>query len=346
MGVLCVLTLDLLLLPGAGANPPRAKQEDPSGPQGLALANSLLMRKQFKEAIKAYKHENALERKQSADCYWGMASAYWGLKDFKKVEENCDRALQYSSANSPLQGLAHNLNGLAAEQRGLTGDRKEFAKAEDEFQAAYKASLGTPNDAIILFNLGVTQLQDHQDARGIATLSAYLAKVPQGLTADRARRVIADPKLASLPAAPDFTLTALDGRSYSLAGLRGKIVLLDFWATWCPPCQEAIPSLISLDKKFSSPSFVMISVSVDTDDKAWRKFIQKHEMDWPQYRDNNGSLGRTFGIDAVPTCFLIDQDGVVLYRDSGWGNGSEMILAANIAKELKMLAKDTAQSNP
>lgn len=309
----------------------------------MAQAESLLKAKEFKKAIKAFERVNAREGNKSAACYWGIAQAYWGLGDFKKTEENCDQVLEYVGANAQMEVYAHELKGVVAHARGVQGDLKGFKVAEQEFQAAYKLDTGDPHRMTMLFNLGLTELQNGEKDEGIATLKNYLAQVPKGEAADLARRMIANPRLASADLAPDFSLTALDGRNYSLEQLRGKIILLDFWATWCPPCRDSVLFMSQLSKRFSGEPFVMISISSDTDTKAWRNFIQKHQMDWPQYLDSDYRMRETFGVRVVPTCILIDPDGAVLARQSGWGLTMELRLENLISKGLATLAKQTAE---
>src|SRR5579864_9155774 len=117
--------------------------------------------------------------------------------------------------------------------------------------------------------------------------------------------------------APPFAVTTIDGQRISMDDLQGKVVLLDFWATWCGPCREALPHMQKVAKKFQGQPLVILSVSLDKDEKAWREFITKNEMTWPQYRDGSfeGPIARKFSVDAIPHTFTIDADGV-LHLDS------------------------------
>jgi len=83
--------------------------------------------------------------------------------------------------------------------------------------------------------------------------------------------------------APAFSVSTVDGRQISMDDLQGKVVLLDFWATWCGPCREALPHIRNVAKKFQGQPLVILSVSLDSDEE--REFIGKNEMNWPQYRD-------------------------------------------------------------
>lgn len=122
--------------------------------------------------------------------------------------------------------------------------------------------------------------------------------------------------------APAFAITTLDGQRVTLDDLNGKVVLLDFWATWCGPCREALPHMRSIAKNFQGQPLVILSVSLDDDEKRWRDFIVKNEMTWLQYRDGgfNGPIAKMFSVNAIPHTFTIDADGVL--QDEHIGDAS------------------------
>lgn len=115
----------------------------------------------------------------------------------------------------------------------------------------------------------------------------------------------------------DFTLSDLQGKAWHLQELRGKVVLVNFWATWCPPCRESVGELKDLTKKYPADKVVLISISVDSDDAAWRKFVADKKMMWLQYRDADGKMQHSYGVHSFPTYMVIDGDGVLRQRLSG-----------------------------
>lgn len=119
--------------------------------------------------------------------------------------------------------------------------------------------------------------------------------------------------------APAFALTAEGGQRVSLDDLQGKVVLLDFWATWCGPCREALPHMKRMVQKFSGEPFVVLSISLDTDQDKWKSFIEKNEMTWLQYFDGGwtGPMARLFNVTAIPHTFTIDADGVLREEKTG-----------------------------
>lgn len=309
----------------------------------MAKAVLLLKQRHYQEAIAALKHLNAQQGNKSAECYWHMAQAYWGLKDLKRTAESCDQVLRYAGGDVQLAVMAHELKGVAAERAAFSGDRSKFKEAEREFRTAYELDKGFPGRENILVNLGLAQLHAGEMKQGVATLKDFLAKVPQGELSDRVRKVIANPRRASPNAAPDFSLKDLRGRIYTLEKLHGKIVLLDFWATWCTSCRESIPALGRLAKEFSRDPFLIISVSGDDSVQAWQKYVEREGMPWPQYHDADRHMARLFGIQYLPTYILIDPDGVIVIRQVGWSPQLEMLFREQVAERLKAMGKETAR---
>jgi peroxiredoxin len=112
----------------------------------------------------------------------------------------------------------------------------------------------------------------------------------------------------------ELKFTALDGREVDLAKLRGKVVLLDFWATWCGPCVAALPGVKSTYEELRKADFEIIGISFDQDKAKLEKFVKEKEMPWPQYFDGkywDNEIGRKYGIASIPTMWLIDKEGVL-----------------------------------
>jgi thiol-disulfide isomerase/thioredoxin len=122
----------------------------------------------------------------------------------------------------------------------------------------------------------------------------------------------ADPNLQASKVS-EFTLAGVAGDKLPISSLHGKTVVLDFWATWCGPCREALPHLRDVAKKFQGQPLVVLSVSLDSDEDKWKDFIAKNGMTWPQYRDGGftSPIAKLFGVTAIPHTFTIDADGVL-----------------------------------
>jgi peroxiredoxin len=136
--------------------------------------------------------------------------------------------------------------------------------------------------------------------------------------------------------APEFTLKDLSGKDIKLSDLRGKVVVLNFWATWCPPCREEIPSMMRLNKALAGKGFQMLAVSIDEGGKgAVEGFFRKSGMSLPVLLDTDQAVGKRYGLTGVPETFVIDKKGVILKKVVGamdWSNPAVINFLDNAIK--------------
>ena len=134
------------------------------------------------------------------------------------------------------------------------------------------------------------------------------------LTASTSAQMISPELLARITSNSPLELkvTAVDGSQIDLENLRGKVVLLDFWATWCGPCLKEFPNILATYNKYHGKGFEIIGISLDHDKESLVRFIKARGVNWPQYFDETKEVSQRFGIDAIPTMWLLNKQGLVV----------------------------------
>lgn len=281
----------------------------------------------YNDAIKAFKQANKRQKNACSSCYRGMAAAYESMGNLGDADDCASKAVS-TARDAQERANAHFRRGMVF--MDFSAERpKRLVAAEAEFREALTEA---PADLFIRFELGLALLKQSKDEEGIREL-AVVAASPSGDLAARAQKFIANPRRAREWYAPEFQATTLQGTNVSLAELAGKVIVLDFWATWCPSCRQSIPELRDLVKKYPADKFVLISVSEDQGETAWKSFVDKKDMDWPQVFDAGHRIQSSFNIRAYPTYIVIDGEGVV--RQNISGSNPQESLASRIKDTLK-----------
>ncbi len=136
--------------------------------------------------------------------------------------------------------------------------------------------------------------------------------------------------------APQFAVESLVGdKNLSLSAYRGKVVYLDFWASWCAPCLIAIPELEKLRREFAGAQFQVLSVNLDRDPGKARRFLRKHNVSYPSGSDPEGRIADSYGLDTMPSSYLIDSKGVVRYVHRGFRAGDVDEIRRHIRRLLR-----------
>jgi thiol-disulfide isomerase/thioredoxin len=149
----------------------------------------------------------------------------------------------------------------------------------------------------------------------------------------RLQRLIDHPDLAKLDLAPEFSAKTLTGENIEIDSLQGKVVLLDFWASWCGPCRLTLPKLKKEYAKLSSEPVVFLSISADESEEKLREFLASDKPLWAQVYDGNDNIRTMYAVRAYPTFFVIGPDGVIRYRSTG----SDDVPIGEVKKQLKQL---------
>ncbi len=170
---------------------------------------------------------------------------------------------------------------------------------------------------------------------------------PQGrvVSSEELRKMGIDPDtFESIPPhklpypAPALSFSTLDGKKIAPKDLAGKVVLLDFWATWCAPCVKALPEIEAIAKRHADRPFEVISISADLSEEPLRAFLAEHSSTAPQIWDAKRELSERFEVHGYPTYLLIDPEGRVVLFKNGWGTGFGASLGHAIEAELDKLA--------
>ena len=165
---------------------------------------------------------------------------------------------------------------------------------------------------------------------GPSRLRRHLTLLPLALAAGSA-------SVAAVPsgAAPDFTLRTADGRNLRLQELRGQVVMVNFWATWCGPCKVEMPHLNSLYEKYKGAGFTLLGVNVDEDQRAAIGLAQRMGLHFPVLLDADKKVSRQYDLSTMPSTVLIDRDGQVRHVHRGYRDGYERTYDQQIRDLLK-----------
>ncbi|MGZ4814278.1 MAG: redoxin family protein [Terriglobales bacterium] len=305
-----------------------------SSPETDALkqAHELFNQKKYKECQKLLK-DTVKRYPNCSDCYIQLASFDERFGDFPEAVENAGRAVK-AATTDVAQAAAHLYR---CELLAGTMGKKELAIAEQDCRDVLRVAPNTPDAHL---QLGLVLMREKRDEEGLPEVKTYVERWPTASYVSYAKKVLVNPRAAKEPVAPDFTVTCESGKKISYSELAGKVVVIDFWATWCPACRAALPEMKELIKKYPSDKLVVISASADQDENAWRDYITKKEMTWPQVLDKDDSLTTVFGVNAFPTYIVIDGDGFIRKRIVG--TDPQKSLAYQLKAELKAVFENSA----
>jgi thiol-disulfide isomerase/thioredoxin len=319
-----------------------AYESDPKFQKALADAKN--GRQTQEDRLDNWKHANKVAKGQCVEC----------LRAIIKLQKQTGALKDAVNSAQQLEAIATEPKDkmYAVAERGecLMGYNSGKPKPEQVAQAdaAFKEVLAAmPKSRAIIFDEGRALAMMGKDAEAKAMFEQYVDLAPASdKLRTRAERFSDDPHLATLQMAPPFRLVTSEGEEMQLDDMNGKVVLLDFWATWCGPCKETLPDIQQLAKKYSrDPMLVIISVSQDNNAADWKAFIEKNNMTWPQYRDKTGALGNAYGVTAIPHFFTIDTNGVLKTENVGSNSPISSIVDDLVKKAHKAEQKKAKESD-
>jgi thiol-disulfide isomerase/thioredoxin len=292
----------------------QAKPREPTDPKArktFAEAVDWLHHGNKAAAMDAFRKANKQDGGHCAVCLERAYSLALEIGEYKDAVSIVQDWLPMAQTDA-MKATLHFRMGVALQREG-TAEKKDkyFSGSCDEFKTALELD---PAFTIVHYGMGVSLAYLHQDDTARAEFKTFLAEDKENPDIrQRAERFADRVELARAKMAPPFSLTTLGGQRISMDSLAGKVVLIDFWATWCGPCREALPHIRQIAHKFEGQPFVVLSVSLDNDEAKWKDFVAKNSMTWLQYRDGRfkGPIATEFNVTAIPATFSIDADGVL-----------------------------------
>lgn len=212
-------------------------------------------------------------------------------------------------------------------QAQMTQDQTKMAALSQEMQSIFEnqeayikkfvyANVKTPVGA--LMGMQVASMMEFEELDSLVNLltanqpnHVYVKELTAALGPIKEHQKALD-AIKEGNAAPAFSLADINGQNVSLESLKGKYVLVDFWASWCKPCREENPNVVKAYKAFQSKGFEVLSVSVDQDEAAWKEAVKADGLLWAQVRDAENTVAKLYAIQQIPTTFLLDQNGVII----------------------------------
>lgn len=228
-----------------------------------------------------------------------------------------------NSLNPKMMPYVLNMQAAAQETNKAKKDSLNSAAATQSkdviatFNTLYKANAASPVTTLMLLQFSniFPEVKDN-----LATIYGELApSAKKGPFAEFIDKTIASSAFGQIGTMlPDFTQNDVNGKPFTLSSLKGKYVLVDFWASWCGPCRAENPNVVKAFNKYKSKNFTVLGVSLDQDKAKWLEAIKKDGLTWNHVSDLkywNNAVATQFGIQSIPASFLIDQTGKIVARD-------------------------------
>lgn len=333
----CAIVLLLAAVPAAIAQSDSARQQ--WAERELQNGEAALTQGRFADAKQHFEAAENQGGPPSPQINAGIAIAELQMGNFEAARNREYVVLKLVSSDRE-RAEAYNVIGTSwwRESEGSKAPAASLQGAEIAFRRAVEID---PVFDAAFFSLGKVLLQEGRSGDAEETFKKFI---------DAAAR---NPKYAQntvpspLRPTPDYAIADQNGRTLSKNSLHGRVVLFDFWATWCPPCIKALPAIHQLASYFPGGQFVLISVNEDSDQTKWKRFTAQEKMDWTQVWDKNADLYHSFALAAppeisIPRYVLVDEEGHVRRVFDGTDRlGSVMALTVRMVEEARSKAADS-----
>jgi peroxiredoxin len=216
--------------------------------------------------------------------------------------------------------MAAQKNGDQATMQSLMADMQTIIQEQQNY---YRTFVKTNSDnavgAFLALNMAQALSYEELDSL-LISLEAnlgehpYVTQLKQIMEPMKAQQE-AEANLAIGKTAPNFTLTDINGNEVTLENLRGKYILLDFWASWCRPCRDENPNLVKAYEKFGGDNFEIVSISLDKAQEDWEKAVEEDGLSWTLLHDADGAIATNYAIQSIPSTWLIDKEGIIIEKE-------------------------------
>jgi len=257
-------------------------------------------------------------------------------------------AAQTNEVNTQLKNVADKIRAKTVAWRMSEADLAPELKELESIYAQHKGGNAEDLARVLMLKATVYWSVVDDSEKGIAVVRQIKKDYPDTTVGRDADRIISSIQqhqegrkirraLADGAPFPDFSEKDLEGNVLSAAKYKGKLVLVDFWATWCGPCVGELPGLMKAYHNHHAEGFEIIGISLDMDEQKLKSFLQAKEIPWAQYFDGKGwqnKLAAKYGIQSIPAAFLLDRAGKIIGQDLR-GEALEEVLAKALAEKAK-----------
>ena len=318
----------------------KVSQPAPLSPEVIRLYNDakgLMQQGRYSTMVSKLHKADQLADGGCEPCLELLISSYVRAGDGEAAETLLNRP--GFLAAKPVRKASHHFDLAYTFAHSRTRTQQHQKRAEVHFKKALELGEGTMNQA--RYHLANLYQAMGNEMEALKWLEAFLANNPE----DPEWTKRASDRVATLKAkwTGEFTevpIENLSGQTMDLSKYRGKVVLLDFWTTWCGPCKASLPAMRRFHKKAAKEPFVLIGISGDKSADIVEKYVKKKKIPWSQFMDPSlGKTGRLFKVHSYPSYVLLDHNGKIIYTSRGWSSRAERELSSQVTKAIRKAKK-------